>query len=269
MLHLLQLEWKKFHKNIVFRVLAILYMIALPAGFILLYSIPKPEEVQLEIQSFFMFPNIWQYIGFAGNWAVFFLFGFAMILSVTMEFSNKTMRQNIITGMTRRDYFLAKFVWAIALSLMATAYYVAVCLCIGFFQTDTVYMSKLLQEIGYVPRYFLMSLGFMSIALLVGLLLRRTGLALVFYLMYNIALEPLIRYGIHMRYVAKNKSIHFYPFNSMEDLVPIPFLDMLDEFIEEYHFTMLLEPGEALITSSIYTVLFFAWSYYLLRRRDL
>ena len=269
MWHLFLLEWKKFNKNVVVRVLMIMYLVIMPGIFILINAIPKPEVARLEIQSFFMFPNIWQYLGFAGNWAVFFLFGFAMILSVTTEYSNKTMRQNIITGLTRRDYFLAKFSWAVALSAGATLYYALCCLVIGFLQTDTIYASKLLQEIQFIPRYFLMSLGYMSFALLIGLLLRRTGLALIVYLMYNIALEPLIRYGIHMRYFDKGKSIHFYPMNSMEDLVPVPFLDMIEDFIEENNFTFLLEPNEAIITASIYTGLFFFLSYYLLQKRDL
>ncbi len=268
MLHYLQLEWKKFNKNAVFRVMAILYMIVMPGIFLLILAIPKPEIAEQEMKSFFMFPNIWEYLGFLGNWMVFFLFGFAMILSITTEYSNKTLRQNIITGMTRRDFFLSKLTWAIALSFGATLYYMLCCVVIGFFQTDTFYLSKFLQEIDFVPRFFLMSLGFMSVAMLFGLVFRRTGLALVLYLMYNIALEPLLRYGVHMRNF-KNKSMHFYPMNSMEDLVPVPFVDMLEDFMAENKFTFLLEPTEAVITASIYTTLIFGLCYWLLQKRDL
>ncbi|MFK7810766.1 MAG: ABC transporter permease subunit [Saprospiraceae bacterium] len=268
MLYFLKIEWKKFYKNTVFRVLAILYMLVMPGIFTLLYIVPKPEIAQNEMQGFFMFPNIWKYVGFLGNWSVFFLFGFAMILSITTEYSNKTLRQNIITGMTRRDFFLSKLTWAIALSIGATTYYALTCTVIGFLQTDTFYLSKFLQEINYVPRFFLMSLGFMSIAFLFGLLFRRTGLSLVIYLMYNIALEPLFRYAVHMRFF-KNKSMHFYPMNSMEDLVPVPFVEMLDEFMTENKFTFLLEPSEAILTAGVYTVLIFGCCYWLLQRRDL
>ncbi|HHS95982.1 MAG TPA: hypothetical protein ENJ45_05270, partial [Phaeodactylibacter sp.] len=212
MLHLLQLEWKKFHKNRVFRILAILYLMVLPSIYILAKAIPKPKIAEQEMQSFFMFPNVWKYIGFSGNWAVFFLFGFGVILSITLEYHYKTIRQNIITGLSRQSYFMAKVIWIFALAVAATLYYILVCGIIGFIETDTIFWSKVTQEIAYIPRYFLMSFGFMSVAMLFGLLLRKTGLALILYLMYNIVLEPLLRYGVHMRYF-KNKSMHFYPMN--------------------------------------------------------
>jgi ABC-2 type transport system permease protein len=268
MLYFLLLEWKKFHKNTVFRVLMLLYMLVLPGIFMLIYGVPKPEMAQTEMKSFLMFPNIWQYLGFVGNNVVFFLFGFAMILSITSEYSNKTLRQNIITGLSRQEFFLSKFTWALALSVFATLYYALCCLVTGFLQTDTIYLSKVTQEMSYVPRYFLMSLGFMSFAMLFGLLFRRSGLALIMYLMYNIALEPMLRYGLHMRYF-KNKSMHFYPMNSMEDLVPVPFVDMLEDFMRENEFTFLLTPTEAVISTIVYTCLIFGCSYWLLLKRDL
>jgi len=268
MYRLLQLEWKKFRKYTIFRALAFLYIILLPAVFFLSKVLPKPPEDLLSFKSFFMFPNIWIYLGYVGNWLVFFFIGFIGVLAITSEYSNKTLRQNIITGLTRREFFLSKLSLIIAVSAGATLYYTILCGLIGFFHTDTIYMSKVLQNIDYIPRYFLMCVGYMTFAMFVGLLLKRTGFALFFYLLYVMILEAILRYGVHFKFF-KNRSIHFYPMNSVEDLVPIPFADQADQFLEENNFSLLLNPTEATITASVYIIILLGLSYWLLMKRDL
>lgn len=268
MLHLLLLEWKKFRKYTVFRALAILYIILLPTALLVTKSIPKPPEDIFNFNSFLMFPNIWSYMGYIGNWLVFFFLGFIGVLSITSEYANKTLRQNIITGMTRKDFFLSKLSLIVAISFAATLYYTICSLIVGFFHTETIYMSKVFQNIDYVPRYFLMCMGYMTFALFVGLLLRRTGLALFIYLLYVMVLEAIIRYGVHFK-IVKNKSIHFYPMNAVEDLAPMPFTKEANRFIEENDFSLLLTPTEASITSCIYLAIFLFLCYQLIQKRDL
>jgi hypothetical protein len=66
-----------------------------------------------------MFPTVWQYLGYIGNWLCFFFFGFLSIVVVTTEHSYRTMRQNIITGLSRQQYFLSKFYLIVVVSLLA------------------------------------------------------------------------------------------------------------------------------------------------------
>ncbi len=268
MLYLLQLEWKKFRQLTIFRVLAILYIVLLPAVFFLSKVVPKPPEEIVSFQSFFMFPNVWIFLGYVGNWLAFFFLGFIGVVCITNEYTHKTLRQNIITGLTRQEFFLSKLILLLTVSAAATLYYTLLCGLIGITHTDTIYMSKVMQNINYVPRYFLMCMGYMTFALLVGLLLKRTGFALFFYLLYVMAIEAVLRYGIHMKFF-KNKSIHFYPMNAVEDLVPIPFAEQADDFLDDNNFSMLLSPTEATITTIIYTSIFLFICYKLLQKRDL
>ena len=72
MWHLILLEWKKVKRNLTFRVLFVLYLILLPSLFLTGKRLP---EVPPEIGSkdvFYMFPTIWEYLAYAGNWLVFF-----------------------------------------------------------------------------------------------------------------------------------------------------------------------------------------------------
>ncbi|MEL6864695.1 MAG: ABC transporter permease subunit [Bacteroidota bacterium] len=271
MLHLLQLEWKKVQYLTIFRVLVGFYLLALPALLLLLKYFPEPPVDYFSKDVFFMFPSVWAYLGYIGNWLCFFFFGFLSVISVTNEFANRTLRQNIITGLSRTDFFVAKFSFILAISFFATVYYMLVGGLIGFFNTETIYLSKVLQEAQLFPRYFLMCFGYMTIGLLIGLLIRRTGISLFIYLAYAMIFEKIIRYGIHYRYLVEDKSIHFYPINALSDLMPFnsPFNEMAKEFAEKNGFEIFLSPSEAAITSLIYIALFLGLAYRILARRDL
>ncbi len=268
MLNLLILEWKKFRKLNVFRVLVLLYILLLPALVFLSKALPKPPEELLSFKSFLMFPNIWIFLGYVGNWLVFFFLGFVGVLIITSEYANKTLRQNIITGLTRQQFFFSKLSLIIFVSLAATLYYTLVCGIVGFLHTDTVYLSKITQNIDYVPRYFLMCMGYMTFAFLCGLLLKRTGFALFFYLLYIMVLESMFRYSFHSS-IFGNKGMNFYPMNSVEDLAPIPFANQASSILEGNQASLLLSPVEASITASVYIILMLGIAYYLLTKRDL
>ncbi len=268
MLNLLILEWKKFRKFTIFRVLVFLYLLLLPAIFFLSKVVPKPPEEIISFKSFLMFPNIWIFLGYVGNWLVFFFLGFIGVLAITSEYANKTLRQNIITGVTRQQFFLSKLSLIVFVSLGATLYYILCCGLIGFLHTDTLYMSKVFQNIDYIPRYFLMCMGYMTFAFLVGLLLKRTGFALFLYLLYVMVLESMFRYGIHSSFFG-SKGINFYPMNSVEDLAPIPFANQASSLLEGNQDSLLLSPIEASITAAVYIILMLVASYYLLTKRDL
>ena len=116
-------------------------------------------------------------------------------------------------------------------------------------------------------RFFLMNLGFMSVGVLIGLLVKRTGLAVFAYLAYSFMLEPIIR-GVHV-WLLKHESWNWYPWNVFEDLVRFPIADLADEFLEENGFSMYLDPRVAIFLS-IGFILLFGWlSLRRLQRSDL
>ena len=123
----------------------------------------NPPEGVFTGKSLVEFPTIWQYLAYDGNWMVFFFLGFMSVLSITNEFGNKTLRQNIITGLSRADFFKGKFVFIAALALLATAYYFLCGSVIGLLYTEDFTVAKFTENLDFVPRFFLMSFGYMSI----------------------------------------------------------------------------------------------------------
>lgn len=272
MIHLLKLEWLKQKEFTIFRVMAILFLVALPSLLLIVktFDIPQGELPPFipTVDSLFMFPNVWEWLGYIGSWLTFFFMGFMGVLMVTNEYSNKTLRQNIITGLSRKDYFLSKLYFILTVSICVTAYYTFWCLIFGFTHTDTIYLNTVLKNTDYIYRFFLMSMGYMSFGLFVGLLIKRTGIALFLYLAYVMIIENILRYAIHLQ-IFNHGSMRNYPMNAIEDLAPLPFSKMADGFTQENGFNFFLSPTEAVITTTIFTCLFLFLSYRKLQKGDL
>ncbi|MCB0706520.1 MAG: ABC transporter permease [Saprospiraceae bacterium] len=268
MLRLLNLEWQKQKKHRIFQVLIGMYALLLPTIILPIRGIPELPPPILTPDTLFQFPTVFTFIGYAGNWLSFFFLGFFAVVLVTQEYSNKTLRQNIITGLSRTELFWSKANFLIVLSLAATIYYFIVCLIYGFIFSEAYYLSTITKNIDYIPRYFLMCLGYSSFGFLMGLLIRRTGIALFLYLSYVMFIELILRWVVHLKLFA-NKSMHFYPMNAIEDLAPVPFAEIAEDFQAENGFSFFLTPTEAMITSSVYIVLFLFLAHRLLMARDL
>ncbi len=267
-IRLLQLEWLKFRKLITFQIMVIAYAVALPSLMLIGKRFPDLPPPLLKNIQLFQFPNIWEYLGYIGNWLAFFFLGFLGVYTITMEFGNKTLRQNIITGLSRSEVFVAKVLFVLAVSLTATLYYALCGFTFGFLHTDVTSIRVVLDGTGIIWRYLLMCIGYMAFGLVIGTLIRRTGIALVLYFAYISFIELIMRWLIHLN-IFKNKTMHFYPMNAVEDLVPIPFSDIADGFSQENGFSFFLSPTEAVITVLIYTTLFLFATYRLLKLRDL
>lgn len=275
MLHLFKLEWLKQKNYTVFKVVCIIYMIALPA----IFAIGKPFAKLVDdlppgvpsIDVIYMFPKVWAWLGYGAGWLSFFFLGFLSILMVTNEVKNKTMRQNIITGLNRKEFFISKLNFILVISALATLYYILVALAYGFTHNESVYLSTILKDSEYMFRVFLSNLGYMSFGLFLGMLIKRTGIVIVLYFAWGFFLEKIIRWGIHYSHIIKNKTIHFYPVNSFSDLTPFPLLQMEEaaKFLEKNQFNLLLSPAEAIVISSVYILLFLWGSYRILKKSNL
>lgn len=269
MLQLLALEYKKFKSNSVVSLLTISYIILAPSLILVAKEIFKSTPDFLPSSSvFFEFPTVWDYMGYIGNWLVWFFLGFVIIYTITSEVANKTMRQNIINGLNRKDYFLAKLYTVLAFSVIGTIIYFISTIIIGIIHTDG-YDLELILDNNMAPiRYFVMTIGYLSFAMLIAFWIRRSGLAIFFFLVYVMMLEPILR-AIHV-YMWQHQSMKWWPMNVVEDNMPNPFLKIGDAFIKnEYDFALLLSNNQAMIGSVIYAAIFIGLAWYSFSKRDI
>ncbi len=264
--YLLKLEWLKIKNYMPFIVLTGMYVFLLPTVMSVGKSISFPKD--FGIDAYYMFPTIWQSLAYVGNWLSYFILGFISVLTVTNEFSNRTLRQNIISGISRTDFFLSKLYFIIAISLIATIYYSIVALIYGVLNTETIYASKVFENIDMVPRYFLMCLSFMSFGVMLGVLLRRTGIALFLYFAYVMFIERVIRYLVIGKLFGKEAAL-FGPMSATNDLTPVPIPKLIEGMAAQANTRIFLTPIESFVTATLFTVIFFGIAYHQLKTRDL
>jgi len=266
---LLHLEWLKYQKNTTFRVTVILYFLLLPAlPFILLSfdTLPPPLPSPTD---FFDFPDIWGLFAYTGNWLAYFLFGFLGVYIISVDTANKTLRQSVINGLSRKQVIIGKVMFMLTFAIIATLFFVLIVFLSGYFGSDPYAGRPLLGEEFIIARYFLMCVAYLFFGFFIGLLIKSIGVSTMLYFLYVFFIEAAIRYLIHLNIFKDSRSMIFYPMNAVEDLTPFPFGAKEASSSINLSFDLFMTPTEALITSIIYTAIFTFSIVYIMLKRDM
>jgi len=254
-LRLLKLEWSKFFPNGTFRVFIGLYI----GSFALVVFLARSMGRNMTFQSngatshplagIFDYPNNWQLLACIGSWMNVFVLGSLGVFMITMEFSNKTLRQSVIFGMTRMEVAVSKLIWAAAVALVATVFY----LLLGFGGEIVDGTGLNLPPAGSVICFFIQAMGYLFLGNLVGLLIRQTAMAVLAYLAYVMFLETVCRWLFYFA-VAKTRLLLFLPDQVLGALMPVP--ESVNHFVNSSPFTMPLSTTEAAVSALVYLGLF-------------
>lgn len=266
MRRLIQIEWIKIRSNATFWVLvslhvAIILLIVLSGRVFLknldingnsLKSLVDQTHIPL-----YQFPDIWHNLTYVAGYLKFIL-AIYMIISITNEFAFDTLRQNIMNGLKRSDFIATKLILAGMLALGSTVFIFLTGLVTGLASTPDAGITDMLKYAVFVPAYFLQVSAYLVFALLVGLLIRRTGLAMGLLFLYTLIIEPLIALRI-----GSDLAKGFLPLKAIGNLIHMPFGKYLLREIQD-HVTI----RETLLVMG-YMVLFLFLIHLLLRKRDL
>lgn len=239
MIRLLKIEWMKLRYYRTFWVMIILYFVSVAAAGTIGYYIEKrtlesAQEIKAFVSSSFGFPDVWQTISFISS---FLLFMPAVLITtyVCNEFVFKTHRQNIIDGMSRIQFITVKIVMIVILSLLSSIMVFLTSTFIGLLGEN----SFSLSGTQYILYYFLQALSYNCLALLLSVLLKRTGLALVVFLAYAYILENVV--GGFLNWKIKSHPGNYLPLNSNDNLIPFPFVkNIANKIIEPPNISLLL-----------------------------
>lgn len=266
MRRLIQIEWIKIRSNATFWVLASLHvaivLLIIMSGRIFLKNLDingtslkgLVDQTQIPL---YQFPDIWHNLTYVAGYLKFVL-AIYVIISITNEFSYDTLRQNIMNGLSRRDFILTKLVLVGFLAAGSTLFILGAGLVTGFASTPNPEVGDILKYIVFVPAYFLQVCAYLIFALLVGLLIRRTGLAMGLMFLYTIIIEPLIALRIDNDLIKG-----FLPLKSISNLIHMPFGKYLLREIQDF-----VTIRETIIALG-YIALFLFLIHLLLRKRDL
>ena len=216
------------------------------------------DEVDILRVPLYHFPDIWQNLTYV---SLFFklVLAVVVIISITNEFNYKTIRQNIIDGMDRKDFIISKVLTIFLLSLASTVFVFLIGLITGSIYSPATEMRFMFTTITFIPAYFLDTFSYLLMVMLFSMVIKRAGLAIGLTLLY-----PAIEYALGANLPDSMPWINDYlPLHAINNLINVPFQRYVFMEIQDY-----VAIGSVAIVL-VYCILFVYLSYLTLVKKDL
>ena len=270
--HLVQVDLKKMTGYRTFWVICGLYFVTLffttASGMeILKWIASKFEDFGASINinriPLYHFPDIWQnLIWISGLFKI--VLSIMVVISITNEYQYRTLRQNVIDGLSRWEFVLSKILMNVLLSLMSVVMLLVIILFTGLIYTPQLAWADIVNGIEFLPAYFLEVFAFLSYALMLGIFVQRSGLTIVLLLLSHM-IEAIIKVNIFRQ--STEESIgwlkQFFPLESITNLVALPFPRYAFQEIQDY------VSLTAVLIALGWTILFNYFGYLRLKKADI
>jgi len=275
MLRLLSIEIHKLKYNRASRILIFIYF-ALLTSIALIAAVKfdiGPIEFHLAEQGIFNFPYIWHFNTFMA--AIFKFFLLLVIVSMMAnEYSNKTLKQNLIDGLSKKEFILSKFYTVILLAGISTIFVFIVSLILGYVYSDFNEFSIVTTDLEYLIAFFVKLVGFFSFGLFLGILVKRSAFAVGAMLVWAM-LEGFVKGMSYWKFENfVDEIMHFFPLEAMANLIKEPFtrLSALKTLAKQVDVDLSKDFSVQILDLIIvitWTFIFIYLSYFILKKRDL
>jgi ABC-2 type transport system permease protein len=223
MFHLLRIEWLKLRRYKAFWILLILSLVFSSGwNYFLATTIRESKKnaaaknpMAQILPNPYQFPGTWQMVCYVNSYFLLTL-GILMILLLTNEYNFRTNRQNIIDGLTRTQFAVSKLLIMLGLAILTTAVTFGTTIFVGkeiSGSTDGQWENSYL-----ISYFFVQSIMYMLVALLIAMLVKRSGLAIGLYFFLMVA--DSILGGVLNKYV--HPAGYFLPIDGTDNLIPNP-----------------------------------------------
>ena len=207
----------------------------------------------------FDFVDIWQNLGWLAT--IFkWIPGFVIIISVTLEYSQKTIKQNIIDGLSKKEFLLSKISLVVAISLGSAFLLFLLGLYLGLLYSPVKGLPYILQNIEFVGAYGIEVFSFLCVALFMAFWIQKSGVTIILFLLYTACIEPILTALLHWEY---EWEVWYFPIEAINLIIRVPFQKYALSFV---HDTIYLRD---IAVSLGWSAIFIMLSYWLLKRRDL
>lgn len=278
MKRLLSIELQKIWMNKASRILTLTYFILL--SFIALIAAIKfdigPFKFHLAEMGIFNFPFIWHFNTYVAAWLKFFL-AIVIVSMMANEYSYGTLKQNLIDGLSKKEFILSKFLTVTLLAFGSTVFVFIMSLILGLSFSSYTEFSIIFSDLDYLLAFFVKLTGFFSFCLFLGILIKRSAFALGFLLVWSI-IEGIIRGTLAFKIFPDSDTdemiTQFLPLEAMSNLIvnPGPRLSVVKNIGTQMGISTDVDYSvsySAILIVLVWTVIFISSSYKLLKNRDL
>ena len=267
MYRLLKIDFKKYFYSKVFWIMLSIYFALLLMVFFgvekfvnqALENASSNTPVTMPGFSLYAFPYVWQNLAYLAGFLKIFL-ALIVLFFITNEFSNKTIRQNIMNGMSRNQFILSKLLFVLLLSFSSAIILFLSGFTLGMLNTEEITSALVMQKAGFIPAYFLELVTFSTLAMMIGFLVKRSILAIGALALYYYILEPILAINLPES-VAK-----YLPVEAMGNLIDIPNSALMKMFgVNFREYVSMLDA----ITCLVYCCIFIGLIFLLYKRKDI
>lgn len=169
----------------------------------------------------FDFVDLWQNLTWVYS-KFSILLGFIVVISVSNEYSYGTVKQNIIDGLSRRQFLWSKVGYIMGISALASLFVLLFGLLIGLLWSPVKGIPFIVKNLEFIPAYFLQLVGVQLFCLMITLLVKRSGFVIALLIFYTYIMEPIlgaiIKYQYDMPWLSD-----LLPLNAISGMIHIPF----------------------------------------------
>jgi ABC-2 type transport system permease protein len=273
---LLKIEFRKILSYKVFWILTGLYFLFLGIGIFLaefilnqwVNNFNKRFPIPMPHVTLYFFPDVWQNITFFASIRYILIFpAMVIIILITNEFTYKTIRQNIVNGMSKRDFLVSKLQLILLFSIIITVILGIVIFFLGWTHSDAQQMKMMMDKFWFLPGFFVQILSYLIFAFFFGFLLRHTGLSIALFILYSLIIEPVIYYILKIPALQPNTISPYLPVNSVLRIVDYPAIPFLQKFMG-----LTLQDSVSLLNcgiSLLYSALMIGIVFWVMAKKDL
>jgi ABC-2 type transport system permease protein len=236
MIKLLKIEFRKILTYKIFWILVGLYFIFLTAGILMaefminhmVDNLNRHLPIPIPHVAIYFFPWIWQNITFFATIRYVLIFpAIVIIILITNEFTYKTIRQNVINGMSKAEFLISKLLLILVISVVMTLFLTIGIVIIGFSNTSDLSVIQVVEKSSFMAGFFISMLTMQIYALFFGFLLRNTGLSIALFTLYVFIVEPILYYFLKSPIVFENSISPYLPVNAVLRVTEYPAIEVL------------------------------------------
>jgi ABC-type transport system involved in multi-copper enzyme maturation permease subunit len=276
MFALLKIEWLKLKKYRAFWWMLAIVMLTYPGINLMMYNIylnittgnnMSNNIAKMLLGNPYAFPETWHTVAYFSS---FFLMlpSILVIMLIANEYQFRTHRQNIIDGWSRQQFITAKMMGVLTVAVIITVVYFLVALSFGL-SVDTVSSYRWSEQLKYIPLFLLQSFAQLSIAFLLGFLIKRAFIALGIFVFYYLVIENILsgyfKYKLKLDIVAR-----LLPFKiSDRMIIPPAFIGRWGKDAKEGYDNALSDvPTQIILTIALTAIIWYV-CYAVQKKRDL
>jgi len=276
MIRLLKIELKKILTYRIFWILFGLYFIFLACGILMaefmINNIVDDMNHHMPIPiphvAIYYFPDVWQNLTFFASIRFVLIFpAIIIMILITNEFTYKTIRQNIINGMSKVEFLASKLQIIFIMAVLITIVLAIVALFIGASHSGFNNMAFLSKGIPFILGFFVSILTFLIYAFFLAFILRNTGLSIAIFTLYSLIVEPILFAFLKSPLIFKNKIYDYLPVDVAVSVTEYPAIPVLKKVMG-----LELQSGVTLTSCLIpilYSAILIGIVYWVTKKRDL